>query len=558
MCIQQRWIVNKYDGSRHYVKCGHCEACRQEKSLQRSNRVNAEFSSGRLGIFVTLTYMNSFVPYIYKSDYYRMCEEYDELCKQKKDDHTKMQFDYDVSLPIYRNFSVKQHRHGKTIKRNTEPIKILYPEDFISYGDEPKIPFGNLRNFKNIREINPSTNRYILDRDRIAVLHYDDLKDFLDRLRLKLQRAYKYDKRYEVFTVGEYGETYSRPHFHLLFSIPNGDYELFKQAITETWTFSNLRKRPRSIEVAYNPASYLASYVNCDENIPPLLQVAAPFKPRHKYSHRFGLSLKDFSYESVCQAYERGDFEYDCVRTRKGVTTIDTLSIPKYVISRYFPKWKGFSRLTTDQVYDVLERPFLIYRFAKQCNLTSEDCDSIINKLRNLRKRLPLDNLSKFEDWKRIYANIHNLYYANLLKLSYREVSSYNDWKYHYVNIHEFVSTYKRLSNFANLGKIEDLKQSEIDCGFHTPESFDNWLHWSVQDGELTIIDDNVYGRGYELLTLKDRAPTLKYLKVDPFDVQDPNYFPKNVDSDANMKYWWKMYNKSRKLSNELSKFKYA
>ena len=93
MCVEQRWIVNKYDGSRHYVKCGHCEACRQEKSLQRSNRVNAEFSSGRLGIFVTLTYMNSFVPYIYKSDYYRMREEYDELCKQQKDDHTPHAYD---------------------------------------------------------------------------------------------------------------------------------------------------------------------------------------------------------------------------------------------------------------------------------------------------------------------------------------------------------------------------------------------------------------------------------------------------------------------------------
>ena len=203
MCTSQRWIVNKYDGSKHYVKCGHCEACRQEKSLQRSNRVNAEFNSGRLGVFVTLTYLNSFVPYIYKADYYRMRQEFDESLKQEKSGKP-LKFDYNVSLPIYRDFEVKQNQHGKTIKRNIEPIQTLYPEDFVSYGDMPKLPFGNLRTFKNIRFINTKTNRYIFDREKIAVLHYDDLKSFLDRLRLKLKRAYNYDKRYEVFAAREY------------------------------------------------------------------------------------------------------------------------------------------------------------------------------------------------------------------------------------------------------------------------------------------------------------------------------------------------------------------
>lgn len=493
MCVSQRWIINKYDGSKHFVKCGQCEACKQEKALDRTNRVKSEFnSSGRICVFVTLSYADQYVPYIYKEDLYNFVDSIEIKSNIKITNQT---------LPVYRRFHRQNSNHGTyLVKMLKDPIIEYSLQDMYRYGKDIDIPISGVAEFKNLHRVRNGID--LFDYDKIGVLHYEDVRNFLKRLKVYLQRR-GYEERYESFYVGEYGGDYSRPHFHVLFSIPQGDYELFKTAILACWSFSDHSRLEREVELARDPASYLASYVNCDEDIPALLQVAAPFRPLHKYSHGFGMSLGEFSYEAVKEAYYRRDLKYDVWTTQNGTPSWTSVPIPKYVINRYFPKFKGFGRLATHEVYDVLQRPYLIYRFKEKCKLNDEDCEKVVRQIRNTlhRKNFWTDNL---DEYFQIYSHIHNVDYMTKLKWSLQNVKSYQDWLQYYYNIGEFVDQDSiRLYRVApTLGRLHGLFDTDTDY--------------------------------------------------------NPNVWKDNLRVHNRLIQAWHMYKKNRQINNELTKLKYS
>ena len=85
MCLYQRYIKNPYTGKDVYVKCGHCNACLQEKAARRTSRIRNNVCSGQTALFVTLTYANMFVPYVRRSDLKS----------------------FEFSVPVYRDASIK-------------------------------------------------------------------------------------------------------------------------------------------------------------------------------------------------------------------------------------------------------------------------------------------------------------------------------------------------------------------------------------------------------------------------------------------------------------------
>lgn len=501
MCVQQRWIINKYDGSRHYVKCGHCEACQQEKALKRTNRVKNEFNSGRTCVFVTLSYADPYVPYIKKSEFFEF--------KKKVDagEHP--------TLNVYRDYDAKQSSHGLVVKKNLEPIRQITQFDYY-YHDRPySVSSAGLSDFENLHYVRNGKDYFHYG--KIGVLNYDDYRTFYKRIKRYLKYR-EYDKPYELFYVGEYGGDYARPHFHVLFSISPGDYELFKAAIISSWSFSDHDRLPREVEIAYDPASYLSSYVNSGEVLPAVLSDAPPFRPRHKSSHGFGMSLRDFSYENICSAIDDGHLRYDVQVNEQGSFTTRSIPIPKYVIRRYFPKFKGFNRLTAHEISHVLSRPSCIYNYYEKAKLETGDAEKIIRKIGNLRKRLKLDTDSKWLDYIRYYNKSDNQHYAELMKFAYQQIKYPADWLYFYYNISDYLTK-----------------------------------PYGENDSSFLPLQLNGINRLCEV------APTLQRLIMDNyfhiFEMEiDPNNWFQNRVYHAKMINAWNMYKKNKQLLSQIYK----
>ena len=495
MCVEQRWIVNKYDGSKHYVKCGHCEACKQEKAIERTNRVRSEFNSDRECVFVTLSYADAYVPYVYKEDLYNWLSDIHD--------------GKDSTLKVWRNFHAKNSNHGLVVEKLNKPISEWSRKDLSIHGKEFIPSNSDWFDFDNLHYVR--NGRHFFHKDKLGVLNYKDVRDFLKRVGSNLKYK-KYDKHYEVFYVGEYGGDYSRPHFHLLFSIPKGDYELFETTILASWSFSDHDALDKEVELARDPCSYLASYVNCDDSIPQILSRGAPFRPLHKYSHGFGMSLGDFSYKAVKEAYDRRNLSYDVFTTSNGVSAWRSVPIPKYVVNRYFPKWKGFSRLAPDEVSDVLDRPSKLLCYKTKCNLENSDILKITRTINNLIHRMKFESAVDFENWKRIYKDIHNLHYVSVLRDSLESVKFFDDWKYHYLNMPE------RLIESQHEFNSDSIDIKPLGCVIRV-------------------------------------SPTLELYFEKDFQM-DCNKWKHNLRKHNKLLDAWHMYNKNRKQNNELYKLK--
>lgn len=538
MCKQQRWIINKYDGSKHFIKCGKCEACKQEKAIERTNRVRSEFQSNRTAVFATLSYMDSCVPYIKNEDASNFIQD----C---------IVGDKSATLPVYRDYDIHGSNHGRVVEKNLEPIAVLSSDDLFYHGKELRFDMRDVKDVESFKNLHYQIRKKDYWHDgKIGVLHYDDIRNFLKRLKVNLQRWYNYDEHYEVFYCGEYGGDYDRPHFHVFFSVPEGDYQLFKQAIIKTWWFSDHSVLEREVELARDPCSYLASYVNSDSVLPSLLSDFAPFKPNHKYSHGFGMSLGDFSYDAVKEAYSRRDLMYDSIRNTKSGVAINHVPIPSYVINRYFPKFKGFGRLAPDEIQDVLVRPESIAYYRTKCGLSWDDCNKIVRHVRNTTKRLSRYHKSEQDwfEWICMYKDVHNLHYANCLKASLQNVTFFHHWNEHYLNIQEFRNILHKYE-YGYLGQYHEVVQDLSKV--YSPAYID-----LLFEKIYLRIGESVFGEQLKTIDFGSRVPTLKSLIFPPDWSPDPNYWRHNLNKHNKLVDAWHLYKKNKRISSETLKIK--
>lgn len=349
MCVNQTWIRIK-NGRKMLVKCGHCPACQQEKALQRTNRIRANFpddsKSDIIAVFTTLTYRNECVPYIRTDDwFYAGCGD-------------------SVYVPVYRDSMVRWVRCSKNYHMRRRVIAGRV---------EIAVPLVDLKMFKAAVETahpydgKPLDGRMVYLRGqsdcKVGVIHFPDAQNFIKNLRQTLIRNYHYENSFSFFCCAEFGPTTCRPHFHFLFFIPSAHYSMFKCAVAKTWSYDDYKATYNSTTIARNAAAYVSSYVNCDSSVPLVFRESS-FSPKHSYSQGFGTALRAYKIEEIIKAYRRGDLRTDVSRVRQGALVTDTILLPKYVISRYFPKFLGYSRLTSDEIRDVYARPEHIWRYA--------------------------------------------------------------------------------------------------------------------------------------------------------------------------------------------------
>ena len=305
MCISKRFITNKYTGKQIWVDCGRCSACLQKKRNYQKQLITYE-SSG-YALMVTLTYSPENLPYVFM-DLNHMFDVYrgDKLLKS-----------FDIELDSY-------ELHRITNSKYT-----------------------------------------LIDGNKIGVLYKKDIQNFFKRLR----KFFKgFDVELSSFTYcGEYGSISQRPHFHILFFTSLEMVEFYKTAIFKTWKMCDWDKLPIEECFKYVPVettkNYVASYLNKCGDLPALLQEKV-FQPYVHHSNHFGFGFSQFAFDVFFNDAKQGIVTYSCKLSRVS-PEVSILLYPKYVVSRYFPKIKGYSRLTYDDFVHIYK--FGLSKTSYQC-----------------------------------------------------------------------------------------------------------------------------------------------------------------------------------------------
>ena len=72
MCVDKKWVRNRYTGRLLLSKCGHCKACLQEKANARAMRIKNTACEDFQSFMVNLDYSNTYVPYITRDNLYAL------------------------------------------------------------------------------------------------------------------------------------------------------------------------------------------------------------------------------------------------------------------------------------------------------------------------------------------------------------------------------------------------------------------------------------------------------------------------------------------------------
>lgn len=415
MCTHTRLVRNRYTGKSLRVSCGKCRACRQQKAAARAQRIRNNYCVGDVQLFITLTYSPDFLPYVRRSD---MC-------------------DGAFDIPVYRRKMVRCYR-DKSFVSDCGLFDYVYidPVDQV-FHDVPH-PRGG-------------------DSDQIGICYYPDLQNFIKRLRQTLQRNYDYHKSFSYWACSEYGSITKRPHFHLLLSVPSDDVETFRAAVVKSWPYADKHRTSDYIEVARDVSSYIASYVNKSANAPSFLQTPGT-RQTHSCSQDYGVRRKCFTLREILSKIERGDLCYRVPSIVDGVSVLSSLPIPEYVISRYFPKFKGYSLFTDNEIRQLLFRTSELRMCVGHRDLrfkwSDDDYHKFYIRLLNIRKKFLAIGWS-LQDFEAKYPLFYTAVWSCLssvkLKLSYRQVDNLDKWFYYYENANEYVSGFVSSSSLDEI-----------------------------------------------------------------------------------------------------------
>lgn len=456
------------------VKCGRCKACQQEKANHRTMRIRNNGKKGQISLFVTLTYQNKYIPYVRIKD---VNDCYSFFDSNSSSDVTH--------LSVFRDYSCRRVRvSGKTRGQN---YTMVYKDKKC---DSPVFQLSVLR--KDLEKLPISSLPDIQGRKGcLAVCYYKDLQDFFKRLRVNLQRRHDYKGDFSAYSCSEYGSRTSRAHFHVLLFIDSKDEALFRTAIREAWPYADWPRLPKSIQVAKDAASYVSSYVNRGADFPPFLELSA-FRPKCSYSKAFGLDNVNFTLSAIQEKIRKRDITYNVATvTAHGIVQRSVL-MPQYVINRYFPKFKGYSRLSTPEILSILRCPQRLWTIAKFCDYSPTDIRTFTIALENSYRRyirelnLP-DNWQSRDSYACNHVDCHRLKTMTLLRQWYLNPDNipqlllYDNWSWSYYNSDFRVS--KEWSSFVDT----QLKLNPKLKNYENPNTFP---HYRMVDEHLSSLFD--------------------------------------------------------------------
>lgn len=109
----------------------------------------------------------------------------------------------------------------------------------------------------------------ILGKEGFATVHFDDVSEFMKRLRDRWDHQHGVSSGIRFYACSEYGDTTMRPHYHMLvFGLPLYDLELYKttgngDVLYKSMELTELWKQGYVVvgEFNWNTAAYTARYV---------------------------------------------------------------------------------------------------------------------------------------------------------------------------------------------------------------------------------------------------------------------------------------------------------
>ncbi|UPW41312.1 replication initiator protein [Sigmofec virus UA08Rod_4258] len=334
MCQFCRSISIPHSNHSIYVGCGKCPSCRQHAADKRAIRIRSNAPANFIPYFVTLTYDDSSVPYILRSQLREVSDRYPYI---------------DVYRDGYfkRGFGSVKYVSEKGSKHHILSVDAV---DYISANSIDNLPCLSLGVDSN--------GKNIYDTNRVGVCISKDVRGFINRLRSKLARKYGAVVPLSFYQTSEYGPTTFRPHFHLLVWVPMFILtQEFRELCVASWPFASARRTSSYVQIAISAASYVSKYVNCASDLSQFLQDYFPTKFSHSID--FGFDESRFRFDEVYNNLSV-NHSAEFVTSYYGKDGFDhsTISIyPKYVINRYFIKLKGFNRISRDTLYLVYQNP---------------------------------------------------------------------------------------------------------------------------------------------------------------------------------------------------------
>lgn len=434
MCVNQKYVHNKYIHKSFLVSCGNCPACLQEKANARAQRIR-NHNNGKLCLFLMLSYDNRFVPYIKSEELINISSV---SC------HT---------VSVCRDYSVRFYRDKKIIKSNFVVLESHRACDFENY-------------CFSVPELNKKSGC-------VGVIYWPDVQNFIKRLRINLFRYFGYEVKITYYATGEYGETTHRPHFHLLVYFDEGTKEELSSIIAKSWPYGDMLKSRKRIQIAIDPSSYVASYVTKSIDLPKICE-SSPIRQKHSHSLYFGANLSAFSLPSLLEKADECNMSYRREVLKDGVPCVVDVPIPKYVINRFFPRFKGDTSFSSSEVLQLLRFPIKLWQslgdlvssvtisnipdcFSKSgrmfslCFTTSRSC--LINEgllytkeefrkfvvhLRNCYEKYFAITGKNIYDYAIDYVRVWKARFAYVFKHSYDEVRTLLDFAEFYENANEF------------------------------------------------------------------------------------------------------------------------
>lgn len=406
MCTHMRWVRNPNTGKNIFVACGKCPACQQQKANRRARRIKNAYSDGYHPVLVTLTYQNCYIPYIKRSE----LEQYAI--------NPDIPDDYECIIPVYRDAYM---RAGRMKDGSLNFHHHNFHRDIIwycasKYDIVRSLNQGVLSGIR--KKIAPKT--YIEIKEKISVPYYKDLQDFIKRLHITLSRHYAITERLQTFQVNELGPESLRSHFHIIAFVPNGKDKEFNDAVITSWPYDSESADLERVKPVKDASKYVASYVNRSSKFPYLFTLQH-FRPKYSFSQSLSFTNKHFSLDKVLEKNKRRDFRYP-VKIFEGTAKerVVDLPVPKYVINRYFPKFKGYSKLSSPQIYQLLNCPEKLDVFQGYTQMNSDDFKVWRDLLIHKKQEFDIKFSSQGHDlYARTFVDVWHNYELFTLKLFY-------------------------------------------------------------------------------------------------------------------------------------------
>lgn len=329
--IRVRDYLNRPRYYDNYFNCGRCPACLQQKADRRARRIQAHHPKGTKCYFITLTYSNEYVPYIDPRDIECFCGP--------------------QSVPVYRDRHIRYFKQRTHIYEGTLPVGSLEFDFDVHPYDVSGLSF--------IRKKCRNKDGFYFKKipNKVSVSFTYDVQCFFKRLRQNLFRHFGEDQNITYYYAPEYGPDSSRYHIHLLVWFPaNYEHWFIASSVLKAWPYGDPIRTYEYIQPEKCASHYVASYINCSTNVSEFLRKIAPLRPTHSVS--FGFDDERFSFVNVLASAQRRCFTFHYEYTSKNGKVISgDAPFPSYIINTYFPRFKGYNRITRDEILIALEYP---------------------------------------------------------------------------------------------------------------------------------------------------------------------------------------------------------